>query len=79
MNNDQINQIKALLKWFKEDFFTWTDKAKCQSCGDNKDNMERHGMATPTNEDREFNAFRVENFRCKNCNVFTRFPRYNNP
>ena len=35
MEGQQVKQLKALLKWFKEDFFTWCDKPKCTKCGVN--------------------------------------------
>lgn len=31
----QVPQLKALLKWFKSEFFTWCDKPKCPKCGAN--------------------------------------------
>jgi len=55
---DQVQQLKALLKWFKYEFFTWCDKPKCPKCGLNdmvnggvsllpthKENFEGHARA----------------------------------
>ena len=63
---NQTEQIKALLKWFKHDFFKWCDKPECTKCGSNK-NMETYGDTKPTVEDTEFLAFRIESYRCKDC------------
>ena len=63
---NQTEQIKALLKWFKHDFFKWCDKPECAKCGSNK-NMETYGDTKPTVEDTEFLAFRIESYRCKDC------------
>ena len=41
--------------------------------------MNREGPETPTADDREFHASRVESYKCQDCNSFTRFPRYNHP
>lgn len=29
---NQVKQLKALLEWFKHDFFSWCDSPACQSC-----------------------------------------------
>ena len=71
-------QIKALLKWFKNDFFKWMDRPLCPNCN-TWDKMERWGDATPTNEDREFNATKIESYTCKDCKATVKFPRYNHP
>ena len=41
--------------------------------------MERHGDETPNSEDREWNASRIESYRCTIHQIIQRFPRYNNP
>ena len=76
--SDQVDQLKALLNWFKNDFFTWCNKPKCPKCN-SEANMERDGDETPTAEDREWNASRIESYRCKIHKTIQRFPRYNNP
>jgi len=73
---NQVEQINALLKWFKHDFFTWTNQPKCQRCGADN-NMESLGHVEPTADDREHGASRVEGYKCRDCQVVTRFPRYN--
>ena len=68
----------ALLKWFRHDFFKWMDRPECSRCKA-QDKMERWGDATPTNEDREFHASKIESYQCKDCKIQVRFPRYNHP
>jgi len=72
-------QLKALLKWFKEEFFTWTDKPKCRNC-DRDDHVQPTGGVRPTEyELKEGGASRVEGYKCFGCGQQIRFPRYNNP
>lgn len=59
-------QIKALLKWFRHDFFKWMDRPECPRCK-SQDRMERWGDATPTDEDREYHATKIEDYKCKDC------------
>ena len=77
--NNQIEQLQALLEWFKKDFFTWTNKPKCIKCGVDGSQMEDLGYVHPNNEEREYGASRVEGYKCKTCRIVTRFPRYNSP
>jgi len=68
--------LRELLRWFKYEFFTWTDKPKCQQC---------QGATTyfshlePTSDEHRHGARRVEGYRCDGCTAETRFPRYNDP
>jgi len=32
MSGHQVDQLKAVLAWFKNDFFKWTDKPTCTIC-----------------------------------------------
>ena len=64
---DQVAQLKALLKWFKSEFFTWCDKPQCDKCGTNQ-HCEACGMAEPTAFERgEGQASRVEAYKCATC------------
>lgn len=74
----QVEQLKALLAWFKNDFFTWCNAPKCEKCGHEK-NMECKGNVNPSAEDREYHASRVESWVCKEHGTEVRFPRYNHP
>ena len=67
-----------LLKWFKEEFFKWVDRPECPRCKESA-KMERWGDAMPRNEDREFNATKIESYKCRDCKIEVRFPRYNHP
>ena len=53
--------VFQLLKWFKEDFFTWFDKPTCNRC---KIPMNFKDYTPPTREEREIgHAHRVELYR----------------
>jgi peptide-N4-(N-acetyl-beta-glucosaminyl)asparagine amidase len=66
---------KSLLKWFKEDFFTWVNTLPCSSCGKETENV---GAGIPSEDDLLHGGKRVELHKCKTCSIITRFPRYNN-
>lgn len=74
----QVKQLKALLHWFKHEFFTWCNSPPCPQCG-NSQNMQYAGNVPPSAEDREGHATRVENHRCNVHGTEVRFPRYNHP
>ncbi|VDO89295.1 unnamed protein product [Heligmosomoides polygyrus] len=68
---------KGLLNWFKTDFFSWCDSPVCEACG----NQTPKGSGlngTPTPEEKESGADRVEVYLCS-CGQEVRFPRYNDP
>ena len=78
--------IKALLRYFKTEFFTWVNAPPCARCGGE---TEMTGVAAPSEEERSKGAGRTEVYRCKNgggggCagaqgEAETRFPRYDDP
>ncbi|XP_061174009.1 peptide-N(4)-(N-acetyl-beta-glucosaminyl)asparagine amidase-like [Saccostrea echinata] len=68
--------LLGLLSWFKNSFFTWVDAPKCDGCGGETSNV---GMVEPTPEEIRWQANRVENYKCNQCQRFVRFPRYNHP
>ncbi|XP_028252418.1 peptide-N(4)-(N-acetyl-beta-glucosaminyl)asparagine amidase isoform X2 [Parambassis ranga] len=68
--------VLELLRWFKQDFFSWVDCLPCSSCGGSTQNS---GSLSPSNDDLCWGAQRVENHFCQSCQFSTRFPRYNNP
>jgi len=50
-----------LLKWFKDEFFTWFDRGYCQQC---RKSMEMVGYTQPTTDERRIgDAHRVELYR----------------
>ncbi|GME75547.1 unnamed protein product [Ambrosiozyma monospora] len=72
--------VQQLLKWFKEEFFTWVNTPSCDSCG-NKEN----GTITPlggcrgyTQDHIDGRASMVERYRCNSCGTVNEFPRYGN-
>lgn len=68
--------VLELLRWFKQDFFSWVDCLSCSRCGGPTQNA---GSLSPTSDDLRWGAQRVENHYCQSCRLSTRFPRYNNP
>lgn len=70
---------EALVKWFKT-WFKWIDPITCPSC-DGKTTFS--GMGTPSSDEAQGGAGRVEIHRCAketqgkaNCSGILRFPRY---
>ncbi|XP_005937554.1 peptide-N(4)-(N-acetyl-beta-glucosaminyl)asparagine amidase [Haplochromis burtoni] len=68
--------VLELLRWFKNDFFTWVDCLPCHLCGGQTQNAP---SLSPSTDDLHWGAQRVENHYCQSCRVSTRFPRYNSP
>ncbi|XP_072303452.1 peptide-N(4)-(N-acetyl-beta-glucosaminyl)asparagine amidase [Eucyclogobius newberryi] len=68
--------VLELLRWFKQDFFSWVDCLPCSRCGGKTHNT---GSLSPSTEDLRWGAQRVENHFCQTCQLSNRFPRYNNP
>uniref|UniRef100_A0A8R1HQN3 Thioredoxin domain-containing protein n=1 Tax=Caenorhabditis japonica TaxID=281687 RepID=A0A8R1HQN3_CAEJA len=73
---DEMELLRNLMDWFKNDFFTWFDSPTCEKC-----TLKASGglAGTPTKNEQEDGASRVEIFICNGCNSEMRFPRYNNP
>ena len=70
--------LKELLKWFKDEFFTWVDTLPCGDCGGKTAHA---GSTAPTAADTAAGAGRVELHQCTThpAHPPTRFPRYNDP
>ncbi|KAK3298480.1 uncharacterized protein B0H64DRAFT_385230 [Chaetomium fimeti] len=70
--------VRALLRWFKRDFFTWVNNPPCRVCGSA---TVYAGMASRTDEEKSWGATGVERFRCvkPDCGSDERFPRYSDP
>lgn len=66
--------LKALLTWFKEEFYTWVDTPLCWSCG-SKTSLS--GTTAPSAQEQVHEASRTELYSCASCHAQMRFPRYN--
>ncbi|KAK1880171.1 Peptide-N(4)-(N-acetyl-beta-glucosaminyl)asparagine amidase [Dissostichus eleginoides] len=65
--------VLELLRWFKQDFFSWVDHLPCSRCSGATQNS---NPLQPSAEDLRWGAQRVENHYCHTCRLST---RYNNP
>nr|XP_048693163.1 peptide-N(4)-(N-acetyl-beta-glucosaminyl)asparagine amidase [Caretta caretta] len=74
--NEDDFLLLELLQWFKGEFFQWVNNLACSKCGGQ---TEPKGLLPPNDEDLRWNANRVENHHCNQCQFSNRFPRYNNP
>jgi peptide-N4-(N-acetyl-beta-glucosaminyl)asparagine amidase len=75
--------IRAMMKWFKKDFFTFVNVPKCCRCGGNTmpvDNGTGSGIMqmAPNAEEQALSATKVELYHCPRveCGAHTRFARY---
>ena len=77
-----VAMIVGLLRWFKDDFFRWCGKPKCEhaDCQAPPQQMVSARTEQPSPEERNVGwASRTEVYKCKECSRETRFARFNNP
>ncbi|NXS54525.1 NGLY1 amidase, partial [Brachypteracias leptosomus] len=75
--NEEDFLLLELLGWFKNDFFHWVNNLPCSRCGGQTES--KGDYLLPTDDDLRWNASRVENHYCNQCQFSNRFPRYNDP
>jgi len=73
----EVAFMRHLLRWFKHDFFAWTNAPRCEHCGSG--DTKTIGATQPTPMENQYGAGTVEVAQCSNCGMQTRFPRYNDP
>jgi len=79
---EDVAFLSGLMRWFKQDFFKWTNRPPCQypDCAAKPPSMTPKGTVAPSAEEREVGlAGRTELYECSECKRITRFPRYNRP
>jgi len=69
--------MRQLLRWFKYDFFTWTNAPSCEQCGSG--DTKTVGATQANQLEQSYGAGTVEVAKCNTCGGQTRFPRYNDP
>ena len=73
----QDHVIKALLRWFKESFFTWVNSPPCSLCSAETKGI---GATRPNSDEATRGAGRTELYRCtQDESHIERFPRFNDP
>ncbi|KAI8995861.1 hypothetical protein BC832DRAFT_595869 [Gaertneriomyces semiglobifer] len=68
--------VIALMRWFRNDYFSWMNEPSCIRCRNSTINK---GQRPPEAEDLKYGCSRVEVYHCASCDCETLFPRYNDP
>jgi peptide-N4-(N-acetyl-beta-glucosaminyl)asparagine amidase len=69
--------LTELCFWFKHEYFQWVNNAPCSHCASKS--TVGIGSSAPSIAEISDMANMVELYRCSECNLVTRFPRYNHP
>ncbi|XP_061218650.1 peptide-N(4)-(N-acetyl-beta-glucosaminyl)asparagine amidase-like isoform X3 [Neopsephotus bourkii] len=75
--NEEDFLLLELLDWFKNNFFRWVNNLPCSRCGGQTE--PKSDYLLPIDDELRWNASRVENHYCSQCQLCNRFPRYNHP
>ena len=67
--------VVELVKWFKEDFFTFAKEFKCHNCQGPTVRLPQ--LDPPSKTESQHLARITELYKCQRCGAMTRFPRYN--
>lgn len=71
--NEEDFLLLELLDWFKTSFFRWVNSLPCSRCGGQTE--PKSDYLLPTDDDLRWDASRVENHYCNQCQLCNRFPR----
>lgn len=69
--------VQELLKYFKNDFFTWVNKPRC--CSDSESDIESLGAKRFNNPINPDKIQIIELYKCNKCGKNLEFPRIGNP
>lgn len=72
--NEEDFLLLELLDWFKTSFFHWVNSLPCSRCGGQTE--PKSDYLLPTDDDLRWDASRVENHYCNQCQLCNRFPRW---
>jgi len=54
----EISFMRVLVRWFKHEFFSWTNAPRCEHCGSTE--TKTVGRADPTPEEKHFKATKLD-------------------
>eukprot|EP00803_Ostreobium_quekettii_P008738 evm.model.scf_710.1 EVM.evm.TU.scf_710.1 scf_710:815-1273(-) len=69
----QAALVRALLDWFKGEFFEWVNSPPCWNCGQGE--ASRVAVEAPSEAEARHDASRTEVYTCLKCGAGIRFPR----
>jgi len=75
-DEDKDKLLMELMRWFKEDFFTWVNNPPCPGCG-SIDKVEGERTDAALYHEKMHGATVAEVYSCIGCNCEFRYPRFN--